>query len=108
MEILGKNPISYFDVLMPSKIDAKMFSMRTTLTLDDEVSDGLRRLQKRHPEKSFKQIVNDVMHSGLAVNGQLVRKPFKLRKHLNAKPRPGLDFSNMNRLISQVEGDFHK
>jgi len=82
--------------------------MRTTLTLDDDVADGLQRVQRKHPERTFKQIVNDSIRSDLASNGHLARKTLKLRKHLNAKPRPELDFSNMNRLISQAEGDFHK
>lgn len=82
--------------------------MRTTLTITDEVAAGLRRIQKRQPEKSFKEIVNDVMKKGLAVNGDIPRLPFKIRPLKNMKPRPGLNFDNVWALISEVEGDFHK
>lgn len=82
--------------------------MRTTLTLDDEIAVGLKRIQKRHPEKSFKDIVNDVMKTGLAANGEIIQVPFKIRHLSDAKPKPGLNFDNINALISLVEGDFHK
>lgn len=38
--------------------------MRTTLTLDDDVTKQLERLQKARSE-SFKAIVNEVMRAGL-------------------------------------------
>lgn len=82
--------------------------MRTTLTIDDEVVAGIKRIQKRQPGKSFKEIVNDVMKKGLAVNGDVSRVPFKIRKLKNTQPRPGLNFDNIPALISLVEGDFHK
>lgn len=82
--------------------------MRTTLTIDDEVIAGIKRIQKRQPGKSFKEIVNDVMKKGLAVNGDVTRVPFKIRKLKNTQPKPGLNFDNINALISLVEGDFHK
>ncbi|MCC6326891.1 MAG: hypothetical protein IT174_00130, partial [Acidobacteria bacterium] len=44
--------------------------MRTTLTLDDEVMIGIKGVQKKRPEASFKQIVNDIMRKGLAADGE--------------------------------------
>lgn len=82
--------------------------MRTTLTLDDDVVLGIRRLQKKRPGASFKQIVNQLMKKGLAAEGEVVKTPFKIRPMKNAKPRPGLNFDNVWALISEVEGDFHK
>ncbi len=82
--------------------------MRTTLTLDDEIVNGLKRIHRRHPDKSFKQVVNEVMKKGLAANGDVVRVPFKIRPLKNAKPKPGLNFDNVWSLLSEVEGDFHK
>lgn len=82
--------------------------MRTTLTLDDDVALALRRIQQRFPDKSFKQIVNQVMKSGLAANGELIRVPFKVKASNTAKPKPGLNFDCISELISQAEGDFHK
>lgn len=82
--------------------------MRTTLTIDDEVIAGIKRIQKSQPGKSFKVIVNEVMKKGLAVNGDVSRAPFKIRPLRNTRPKPGLNFDNINALISLVEGDFHK
>ncbi|MGH9945804.1 MAG: DUF2191 domain-containing protein [Pyrinomonadaceae bacterium] len=82
--------------------------MRTALTLDDEVALGIERIKNRHPERSFKQIVNDVMRKGLSANGEPENVPFKIGPLRNAKPRPGLNFDNINALISLVEGDSHK
>ena len=81
--------------------------MRTTLTLDDEVSLGIKNIQKKNPEKSLKEIVNQVMKKGLSASGERVRVPFKI-KPVNAVPKPGLDFDNISVLVSIAEGDFHK
>lgn len=81
--------------------------MRTTLTLDDEVAVGLKQMQQRHPEKTFKDIVNDVMKKGLAVNGERTKVQFKVRTG-DAVPKPGLNFDNINALLSIVEGDDRK
>lgn len=82
--------------------------MRTTLTLEDEVALGLKRIQRRFPDRSFKDIVNDTIKKGLVVNGDIARVPFKIGPLKDTKPRPGLNFDNINALIAQVEGDFHK
>ncbi len=82
--------------------------MRTTLTLDDEVIVGIKRIQNKRPEASFKQIVNQLMKKGLAAEGEIVNMPFKIRPMKNAEPKPGLNFDNVWALISEVEGDFHK
>ena len=82
--------------------------MRTTLTLDDEVVLGIKRIQKKRPGTPFKQIVNQLMKKGLAAEGEIIKVPFKIRPLKDAKPRPGLNFDNVWALISEVEGDFHK
>jgi len=82
--------------------------MRTTLTLEDSVADGLKRLQRRHPERTFKDLVNTTLKAGLAAEGEGIRVPFKIRALNNARPKEGLNFDCINELISQVEGDFHK
>ncbi|HLA95515.1 MAG TPA: hypothetical protein VK612_07330 [Pyrinomonadaceae bacterium] len=82
--------------------------MRTTLTLEDEVAVGLRRMQKREPGRSFKEIVNETLKKGLAANGDKVNVPFKITPARNAKPKLGLNFDSISSLISVAEGDFHK
>ncbi len=81
--------------------------MRTTLTLDDEVIVGLRRMQERNPQKTFKEIVNGVMKQGLAANGERTKVPFKVMPG-EAKPKPGLNYDSISSLISIAEGDDHK
>jgi len=81
--------------------------MRTTLTLDDDVVLGIKRIQKKRPDASFKTIVNDLMKKGLAVEGETRRTRFKVRSG-KAVPKPGLNFDNIQALLSQVEGDDRK
>ena len=81
--------------------------MRTTLTLDDDVAMALKRMQKRFPDKSFKAIVNDLMKKGLAAEGEVKRPKFEIRT-FDAIPKPGLNFDNIQALLSQVEGDDRK
>ena len=81
--------------------------MRTTLTLDDEVVLGIKRIQKKRPGTPFKQIVNQLMKKGLAAEGENVKVPFKLRT-CDAIPKPGLNFDNVQALLSLVEGDSRK
>ncbi len=81
--------------------------MRTTLTLDDEVIVGIRQVQKKRPDASFKEIVNQLMKKGLAAEGEGRKVPFKIRTG-KAVPRPGLNFDNIQALLSQVEGDDRK
>jgi len=81
--------------------------MRTTLTLDDEVVVGIRNLQKKRPDASFKQIVNDVIKKGLEAETGEKRPRFKIRT-FDAIPKPGLNFDNVQALLSQIEGDDRK
>lgn len=81
--------------------------MRTTLTLDDEVMIGINRARKKQPDASFKQIVNSLIKKGLAADGEPARVPFKVRSG-KAVPKPGLNFDNIQALLSQVEGDDRK
>ncbi len=84
--------------------------MRTTLTLDDSVADGLKRLQLENPYKSFKEIVNEIIKQGLQLSGINTeqKKKFVIKPSRTAVPRPEFDFNNIGKLIELVEGDFHK
>lgn len=81
--------------------------MRTTITLNDNVVLGLKRLQKKFPSKTFKEIVNETIEKGLSVSEDLPKKEFKI-KTFNAIPRKDLDFDNIGKLIEYAEGDWHK
>lgn len=81
--------------------------MRTTITLNDNVALGLKRLQAKFPNKTFKEVVNETIEKGLTVSEMTSRKEFKI-KPINAVPRKDLDFDNTGKLIEYAEGDFHK
>ena len=81
--------------------------MRTTVTLDDDVSALLQRAM-RESGKGFKQALNDALRDGLARRRGAVRvTPFIVR----ARPLglvPGLDYSNAGELLETGEGPDHR
>lgn len=83
--------------------------MRTTLTIDDDVAFGLKRIQQADPDRSFKEIVNDVLRKGLNpnANGSKVRNDFKIEP-LNLGLREDLNFDNIEELLDQLEGPFRR
>jgi hypothetical protein len=81
--------------------------MRTTLTIDDDVAYGLKKRQKAEPDKSFKQIVNELLRSSLESNKSKPIKPFKVRP-FRMGLREGLSLDNIEELLDQVEGPLRK
>lgn len=84
--------------------------MRTTLTLDDAVAEGLKKVQRKHPDKSFKQVVNELIEKGLRVSGINVAadEKFVVEPCAGVVHRSGYNFDNIGKLIETVEGDLHK
>ncbi|MGH3098413.1 MAG: CopG family transcriptional regulator [Streptosporangiales bacterium] len=83
--------------------------MRTTLSLDPDVAAHLERLRARG-ERSFKQLVNDALRSGLASMEQggvaQVRGPFT---HPASLGRPRLpDVDDVSEALALVEGDGYR
>lgn len=82
--------------------------MRTTLTIDDDVAFGLRRLQEADRNRSFKEIVNDTLRKGLKpTNQKQAKKKFKV-KAFSLGLREGLSLDNIEELLDQVEGPNRK
>lgn len=81
--------------------------MRTTLTLDDDVAFGLKRAQDADPERSFKQIVNDLLRSGLNGSRPAKKKAFKV-KPMNLGLREGLSIDNIEELLDIAEGPLRR
>ena len=81
--------------------------MRTTLTLDDDVTARLERLQRKR-KASFKQIVNDAMRAGLdALEKPRPLKPFRTTSvHLGPSLIGNLD--DIEEVLSRIEGEDHK
>jgi hypothetical protein len=82
--------------------------MRTTLTIDEDVAFSLKMIHEGDRDKSFKEVVNEVLRRGLnSPNPKEVRKKFKVR----AFPlglRAGLNLDNIEELLDQVEGPNRK
>jgi hypothetical protein len=78
--------------------------MRTTLTIDDDVAAKLRDELKKSGG-SFKELVNDVLRTGLGARHRLQKpRKFKVRaRDLGFKP--GLNYDNIGELLEQIEGD---
>ena len=77
--------------------------MRTTLTLDDDVADKLRKLAHRQ-RVSFKEALNATLRRGLIaqqVAGRR-RKPFRVAT-FRSDFRPGVDPLRLNQLCDEVE-----
>lgn len=78
--------------------------MRTTLTIDDDVAFGLKKLQESEPSKPFKEIVNEALRRGLDRSSSKVsRKPFKV-KPFKLGLREGLSYDNIEELLDIAEG----
>lgn len=80
----------------------KNHEVRTTLTLDDDVSARLR-LEIRRTGKSLKQVVNEYLRLGFErrQSTEPARK-FKVRP-FQAGPPPGMTSDNVEELIGYLE-----
>ena len=82
--------------------------MRTTLTLDDDVSARLAREQRKR-DIAFKQLVNDVLRAGLdALDARRpARKPFRTIG-FNGGPSLIGSLDDIEEVLSRAEGEDHK
>ena len=78
--------------------------MRTTVTLDADVADRLKRLaHSRH--SSFKVTLNEVLRRGLAAQERAASSaPFVVEPHSGGF-RPGIDPAKLNQLIDQLDAE---
>ena len=81
--------------------------MRTTLTLDDDVTVQLERL-RRARAASLKDIVNEALRVGLREMSapQKKRKPFRTQVFHMGKPLINLD--NTAEVLAFIDGEDHK
>jgi hypothetical protein len=82
--------------------------MRTTLTLDDDVAFGLKRIIDAEPEKPFKQVVNDVLRKGLRQEAPVHKKRRVKIVTRDMGLRDGLSYDNIEELLDIVEGPLRK
>ncbi len=82
--------------------------MRTTLTIDDDVAFGLKKIQEGDQERSFKEIVNEVLRRGLNPSKLgTPKKRFKVKTYPLGL-REGLSLDNIEELLDEVEGPNRK
>lgn len=82
--------------------------MRTTLTLDDDVADKLKRLARRSG-RAFREVVNETLRRGLLAEAVGTRRqPFKVSVRDLGALRPGLSLDNIGDLLERVEGPLHR
>lgn len=78
-------------------------SIRTTVTLDEDV---VRRLKQESRRRGipFRQTINAVLRSGLQVEHDKPRTPFRVEPfHLGTYP--GMNYDNIHELLDLVEGE---
>jgi hypothetical protein len=82
-------------------------ALRVTLSLDDDLAAELRKAADRSGV-SLEKAVNDSLRSSLGPRRLAPpAKAFKVRaKALHA--RPGFDFDDIEGLLEQVEGPYHR
>ena len=76
-------------------------SMRTTLTLDDDLADALKE-RARLLDKPFKQVVNDTLRRGLSPAPQEDRPVFRVKPN-HSGFKPGIDPLRLNQLNDELE-----
>lgn len=82
-------------------------SIRTTVTLDEDVLERLKE-ESRTRGASFRDTLNDLLRVALA---EQTRPPVK--RTLKIKPRniglfPGLNYDDVEALIEYAEGPYHR
>jgi len=76
--------------------------MRTTLTLERDVSERLHQ-EMRRTGKGLKAVVNHALRLGLGLSGKSVRPPrFEVRPHAFGF-KPGVDLDRLNQLVDELE-----
>ena len=81
-------------------------SIRTTITLDDDVLDRVKR-ESRSRGASFRDTVNDLLRAGLLQRESRPTRKLEIRpSHMGFKP--GLDHDDVETLIEYGEGELHR
>jgi hypothetical protein len=77
--------------------------MRTTITLDDDVAAKLQS-KARKSGRAFKDVVNDALRKGLAVDSQAKHlPPFTIEAEQLLNLRPGLNYDKVEDIFDQLD-----
>jgi hypothetical protein len=78
----------------------------TTLTLDDDVAAKVAA-ESRLTGRPFRAVVNEALRAGLEDNTRRQPQPFRVRAS-SMGLRPGLSIDNVEGLIEELEGPWHR
>ncbi|MEZ4265792.1 MAG: ribbon-helix-helix protein, CopG family [Myxococcota bacterium] len=76
-------------------------SMRTTLTIDDDLH-ALLEQRARMERRSVREVVNDALREALV--GRRSSRPYRVEVH-HARFMPGIDPERLNQLADELEDD---
>ncbi len=78
--------------------------MRTTITLDDDLSQVLER-KAEEARLSFKEVLNLTLRRGLAAEqiSAAAPKPIVVTKPFPFQTKSGIDYTKMNQLSDELE-----
>ena len=76
--------------------------MRTTLTLDEDVMRKLKEISRRE-DKSFKQVVNEMLRKGFRENSKPVQEEKFTVDAKHCGFRPGIDIGKLNQASDEIE-----
>jgi hypothetical protein len=82
-------------------------SIRTTVTLDDDV---VFRLKQESKAKSvpFRTLINDVIRRGLAASRNPAQRERFVIEPFNMGSLPGIDYNDIGGLLELGEGESHR
>jgi hypothetical protein len=81
-------------------------SIRTTVTLDDDVLDRVKR-ESRSRGASFRDTLNDLLRMALSLENEARDRTLKI-KPVHMGYRPGLNYDIVESLLECGEGDQHR
>jgi hypothetical protein len=82
-------------------------SIRTTVTLDDDVLDRVKR-ESRARGLSFRETLNELLRTALIAKSSRVRRPAFRVKASHMGYRPGLPYDDVAALLEYAEGPEHR
>jgi len=78
--------------------------MRTTITLDDDVAAKIQA-KVRKSGRPFKEVVNDALRAGLAVDGRTKGlPPFKILPEELTRLKRGPNYDKVEEVFDQLDG----
>ena len=83
-------------------------SIRTTVTLDEDVLERVKQ-ESRERGEPFKKTLNDLLRLAVSLDkAAQPRKPFKIRPFENTGYIPGLNYDCISELLDYAEGEDRK